>query len=90
MSEANRSTSSRELTRRQFVGLSATALATGLSPRLLRAAGESRKTSIDTDVVIIGAGLAGLTAARELTRLGKDSLIVLEDTFDCSSFRRTQ
>ncbi len=78
MSEANRSTSSRELTRRRFVGLSATALATGLSPRLLRAAGESRKTSIDTDVVIIGAGLAGLTAARELTRLGKDSLIVLE------------
>ena len=78
MSEGKRRRSSRELTRRKFVGLSATALATGLSPRLLRAAGESRKASVDTDVVVIGAGLAGLTAARELIRLGKDSLIVLE------------
>lgn len=30
-----------------------------------------------TDVVVIGAGLAGLAAARELRRLGRD-IIVLE------------
>jgi monoamine oxidase len=78
MSKSEQRTFLSDLTRRRFVSLSATALATGLSPRLLRAEGEQVNVPVDVDVIVIGAGLAGLTAARELIRQGKDSVIVLE------------
>ena len=68
----------RSLSRRRFVGLSATALATGVCPRFLRAEGQANNSPVDVDVVVIGAGLAGLTTARELTRKGEDSVVVLE------------
>jgi monoamine oxidase len=71
-------TSRVSVSRRRFVGLSATALASSMWPRSLRAEIGSTRTPTDADVIIIGAGLAGLSAARELTRQGEDSVIVLE------------
>ncbi len=62
------------LGRRRFLRLSAATVASGLIPRLGRAStafGES-------DVIVVGAGLAGLTAARALIDQGVDSLRVLE------------
>ena len=78
MRENKQHLSVRSLSRRRFVGLSATALATGVWPRFLRAEGQSSDSPADADVVVIGAGLAGLTTARELIRRGENSVIVLE------------
>lgn len=61
--------------RRQLIRLGATALAAGVLPgRWSQAADAPRQVR----VAVIGAGLAGLTAARELVRLGIDSVVVLE------------
>jgi len=61
------------ISRRQALRLSAAALAAGvLPPRWAWA--EPRPV----DVVVIGAGLAGLTAARDLVHRGIDSVVVLE------------
>lgn len=57
--------------RRQLLGMAAAGLATPLLSR--RAGGQTR----EADVVVIGAGLAGLAAARALTDAGYD-VIVLE------------
>lgn len=63
------------ISRRRFIGLSATALTTGLVPRLGHTATE---VPAEADVVVIGAGLAGLTAARALIARGISSVVVLE------------
>lgn len=61
------------LTRRAALRLSGAALAAGMLPaRWVDAAPRT------VQVAVVGAGLAGLTAARELVRRGVDSLVVLE------------
>jgi monoamine oxidase len=62
-------------TRREFLAVSAAAASTVVLPSLSRA-GEPKPEH--ADVVVIGAGLAGLTAARRLVAAGVDSVIVLE------------
>ena len=59
------------LTRKGFLRLGTAATASLLLPRRARA-------ERSVDVVIIGAGLAGLTAARTLVERGVDSVVVLE------------
>lgn len=65
-------------TRRGFLGLAA-AVASGATaaviPDFANAANDARNV---VDVAIIGAGLAGLTAARDLRRAGCESFVVLE------------
>jgi monoamine oxidase len=63
-----------DLSRRQALGLAAAA---GLGLALPRGAARSASTSHQRQVVVVGAGLAGLTCALELTGLGWD-VVVLE------------
>jgi len=63
-----------ELTRRGLIGAGAAGAAAGVVPTTAGAA--SRKRSRRADVVVVGAGLAGLTAARELKRKGKSVIVV--------------
>lgn len=65
----------RELLR--FAAIGAASFAAGQVP-VARAATSTAKGNNVLDVVIIGAGLAGLTAARDLARAGCDSFVVLE------------
>jgi monoamine oxidase len=63
----------RPITRRRLIGAAgAGALLTGVPSAAL-----ARRSARRADVVVIGAGFAGLTAARELVRRGR-SVIVLE------------
>jgi monoamine oxidase len=63
----------RPITRRRLVGAAgAGALLTGIPARAL-----ARRRVRHADVVVVGAGFAGLTAARELVRRGR-SVMVLE------------
>jgi len=64
----------RTLTRRRFVAGAAGMAATVALPRTAAARRRRRRTA---DVCIVGAGLAGLTAARNIARSGRD-VIVLE------------
>jgi monoamine oxidase len=71
---------SRRLSRRQFAALSASgAAAAGLAGTGLGGSAEaaSRRVEGNVDVVVVGAGLAGLSAARRLRRSGR-SVVVLE------------
>jgi monoamine oxidase len=67
-------------TRRRFLRAAAAGAASVAACEVpIARAAVAKSTNGDVlDVVIIGAGLAGLTAARDLTRAGCDSLIVLE------------
>jgi monoamine oxidase len=65
------------LTRRGFLGLAAAA-ATAAVPKIAGAASAAGDKRDVLDVAIIGAGLAGLTAARDLQRAGCRSFVVLE------------
>lgn len=44
---------------------------------------------MDADVIIVGAGLAGLVAARELTRAGKKVLVLDQENAKMLGIRRT-
>ena len=66
--------SGRGFNRRKFIGGAAAAAGTAAVPGVARAASSAKQSA---DVVVIGAGLAGLTAASSLVAKGK-SVIVLE------------
>jgi monoamine oxidase len=67
-----------ELSRRQLVSSAALAAgAVALSPPSASAATTAGTTALTADVVVVGAGLAGLTAARMLTAKGR-RVVVLE------------
>lgn len=66
------------ITRRRLIGTAATGAAVAAIPGAERAATASAATvTRAADVVIVGAGLAGLTAAREVVKGGR-SAVVLE------------
>jgi monoamine oxidase len=64
------------ITRRRLIGTAATGAAVAAVPASARAATSSASTR-SADVVVVGAGLAGLTAARQVVKAGR-SVIVLE------------
>ncbi len=72
---ARSSSSSTDLTRRGLLGAAAVAGAAAALPAAGAAARTGRPRT--ADVLIVGAGLAGLSAARELVRKGR-SVVVLE------------
>jgi monoamine oxidase len=65
---------SRPVTRRRFLGTAGAAGATLWLPRTAAARRARRERRVD--VAIVGAGLAGLTAARELARKGKEVCVL--------------
>jgi len=69
-----------EISRRGFLGLAASMTA-GATATILPKVASSATASDERDVLevaVIGAGLAGLTAARDLRRAGCESFVVLE------------
>jgi monoamine oxidase len=63
------------ITRRKFIGITAAATGSILTGFATRGRASDAKV---VDVAIVGAGLAGLTTARDLARSGLDSFVVLE------------
>lgn len=63
------------ITRRKFIAITAAATGSVLTGFAARGVASDTKSG---DVAIVGAGLAGLTAARDLARSGLDSFVVLE------------
>jgi len=73
--EQNKTRKAGSLTRRGFLGAAAAAVTAASLPKAAEAVTQERGV---LDIAIIGAGLAGLTAARDLKRAGCDSFVVLE------------
>jgi monoamine oxidase len=65
------------ITRRGLLGSAAAGTAANVLPAVAGAAKPQQPASRSADVVVVGAGLAGLTAARELVARGR-SVVVLE------------
>ena len=68
------------VTRRRLIGAAAATAAATTLPARARAAATPKASSAPTstaDVVVVGAGLAGLSAARDLVAAGR-SVVVLE------------
>jgi monoamine oxidase len=65
------------LTRRAFLGVTGAVASTAMIPRGVRAASGDPPDEIEADVVVVGAGFAGLAAARALRAAGR-SVLVLE------------
>jgi monoamine oxidase len=68
------------LTRRTLIGGAAAGAAGAAVPRVAAAEDEggSKRQRLKADVVVVGAGLAGLTTARRLVQKGAGSVVVLE------------
>lgn len=68
----------RQITRRRLIGTAAAGGAAAALPDAAAARRRHRPRRKRADVVVVGAGLAGLVAARELVRAGVPSVVVLE------------
>src|SRR5437867_14423 len=67
---------SKGITRRRLIGTAAAGAAVATLPASARGA-TSSSSARSADVIVVGAGLAGLTAAREIVKAGR-SVMVLE------------
>jgi monoamine oxidase len=70
--------SGRPLTRRTLIGGAAAGAAGAAVPGAVSRAAKPGRRHIQADVVVVGAGLAGLTTARRLVQKGVKSVVVLE------------
>jgi monoamine oxidase len=68
----------RRLTRRTLLGTAAAGAAGAALPEARAPQAAAAPRRIDADVVVVGAGLAGLTTARRLVQKGVRSVVVLE------------
>src|SRR5436305_6060607 len=66
-------------TRRAAIGGAAAGAAAATAPGAALAANSRKKPTRHVDVVVVGAGLAGLTAARELVKAGKKVVVIEAD-----------